>query len=66
MNLFGQLNANPVAALNQVLGGIMFFGDTSMYDYYFTPQMNYNAHAFARVEANKNMLVPGSDAFKQA
>ena len=66
LNLFGQLNANPVAALNQVLGGIMFFGDTSMYDYYFTPQMNYNAHAFARVEANKNMLVPGSDAFKQA
>ena len=28
--------------------------------------MNYNAHAFARDEANKNMLVPGSDAFKQA
>ena len=57
INLFGQLNANPIAALNQVLGGIMFYGDTSMYDYYFTPQMNYNAHAFARVEANKNMLV---------
>ena len=66
LNLFGQVNANPVAALNTVLGGILFYGDTSMYDYYFTPEMNYNAHAFARSEANKNMLVPGSDEFKQA
>ena len=28
--------------------------------------MNYMAHAFARGEADKNMLVPGSDAFKAA
>ena len=41
LNLFGQVNANPVAALNTLLGGIMFYGDTSMFDYYFTPQMNY-------------------------
>jgi hypothetical protein len=25
LNLFGQVNPNPVAALNQILGGIMFF-----------------------------------------
>ena len=66
LNLFGQVNPNPVAALNTLLGGIMFYGDTSMFDYYVTPKMNYQAHAFARGEANKNMLVPGTDAFKQA
>jgi outer membrane receptor protein involved in Fe transport len=49
-----------------MLGGILFYGETSMYDYLVTPQMNYRAHAFARGEANKNMLVPGSDAFKAA
>ena len=66
LNLFGQINPNPTAAINSMLGGIMFFGDTSMYDFLVTPQMNYRAHAFARGEANKNMLVPGSDAFKAA
>jgi outer membrane receptor protein involved in Fe transport len=66
LNLFGQINPNPIAALNSVLGGILFGGDTSMFDRYVTPKMNYMAHAFARGEADKNMLVPGSDAFKQA
>ena len=65
LNLFGQNNPNPITALNNVLGGILA-GDTSMYDRNFTRNMNYNAHAFARSEADKNMLVPGSDAFKQA
>jgi len=66
LNLFGQINPNPIAALNSVLGGILFGGDTSMFDRYVSPKMNYMAHAFARGEADKNMLVPGSDAFKQA
>ena len=66
LNLFGQVNPNPLVAVNSMLGGILFYGDTSMFDYYVTPKMNYMAHAFARGEADKNMLVPGSDAFKAA
>ena len=66
LNLFGQINPNPIAAVNTVLGGILFGGDTSMFDRYVSQKMNYTAHAFARGEANKNMLVPGSDAFKAA
>jgi len=66
LNLFGQVNPNPLIAVNQMLGGILFYGETSMFDYYVTPKMNYMAHAFARGEADKNMLIPGSDAFKAA
>ena len=49
-----------------MLGGILFYGDTSMFDALVTPQMNYLAHAFARGEADKNMLMPGSDGFNTA
>ena len=66
LNLFGQVNPNPLIAVNSMLGGILFYGETSMFDYYVTPKMNYMAHAFARGEADKNMLVPGSDAFNAA
>ena len=65
LNLFGQVNPNPLVAVNSMLGGILFYGDTSMFDRNVSPKMNYMAHAFARGEANKNMLVPGSDAFKK-
>ena len=66
LNLFGQINPNPNAAINSMLGGILFYGDTSMFDALVTPQMNYLAHAFARGEADKNMLMPGSDGFNTA
>ena len=64
--LAGQINPNPLAAINNILVGILFYGDTSMYDTWVTPGMNFNAHAAARAAANANMLVPGSAEFAQA
>ena len=65
-NLAGQIHPNPVTAINAMLSGILFGGDTSMYDRYVTPKMNYLAHGAARQAANANMLVPGSAAFNEA
>ena len=64
--LAGQINPNPLAAINNILVGILLYGDTSMYDTWVTPGMNFNAHAAARTAANANMLVPGSAEFAQA
>ena len=49
-----------------MLVGILFYGDTSMYDAVVSPAMNFNAHAAARTAANANMLVPGTAAFNAA
>ena len=65
-NLAGQIHPNPVTAINAMLSGILFGGDTSMYDRYVSPKMNYLAHGAARQTANANMLVPGSSAFNEA
>ena len=65
-NLAGQIHPNPVTAINAMLSGILFGGDTSMYDRYVSPKMNYLAHGAARQTANANMLVPGTTAFKEA
>ena len=64
--LAGQINPDPLAAINNMLVGILFYGDTSMYDTWVTPRMNFNAHAAGRTAANANMLVPGSAEFKAA
>ena len=64
--LAGQIHPNPVTAINAMLSGILFGGDTSMFDRYVTPKMNYLAHGAARQAANANMLVPGSAAFNEA
>ena len=64
--LAGQINPDPLAAINNMLVGILFYGDTSMYDTWVTPGMNFNAHAAGRTAANANMLVPGSPAFNEA
>ena len=58
--LAGQINPNPLAAIQNMLIGILVYGDTSMYDTWVTPGMNFNAHAAGRTAANTNMLVPGS------
>ena len=65
-NLAGQIHPNPVTAINAMLSGILFGGDTSMFDRYVSPKMNYLAHGAARQAANANMLVPGSPAFNEA
>ena len=65
-NLAGQIHPNPVTAINAMLSGILFGGDTSMFDRYVSPKMNYLAHGAARQAANANMLVPGSPEFKEA
>ena len=65
-NLAGQIHPNPVTAINAMLSGILFGGDTSMFDRYVSPKMNYLAHGAARQAANANMLVPGSAAFNEA
>ena len=65
-NLAGQIHPNPVTAINAMLSGILYGGDTSMFDRYVSPKMNYLAHGAARQAANANMLVPGSPAFKEA
>ena len=65
-NLAGQIHPNPVTAINAMLSGILYGGDTSMYDRYVSPKMNYLAHGAARQAANANMLVPGSGAFNEA
>jgi outer membrane receptor protein involved in Fe transport len=65
-NLVGQIHPDPVTGINAILSGILFGGDTSMYDRYVTPKMNYLAHGAARQAANANMLVPGSAAFNEA
>ena len=49
-----------------MLVGILFYGDTSMYDTWVTPGMNFHAHAAGRTAANANMLVPGSAEFNAA
>ena len=49
-----------------MLVGILFLGDTSMYDTWVTPGMNFNAHAAGRTAANANMLVPGIAEFNAA
>jgi iron complex outermembrane receptor protein len=64
--LAGQINPDPLAAINNMLVGILFYGDTSMYDTWVTPRMNFNAHAAGRTTANANMLVPGSPEFNAA
>ena len=64
--LAGQINPDPLAAINNMLVGILFYGDTSMYDTWVTPRMNFNAHAAGRTAANANMLVPGSTEFNAA
>ena len=64
--LAGQINPNPLVAINDILVGILFYGETSMYDDLVTPRMNFNAHAAGRTAANANMLVPGSTAFNEA
>ena len=65
-NLAGQIHPNPVTAINAMLSGILYGGDTSMFDRYVSPKMNYLAHGAARQAANANMLVPGSSAFNEA
>ena len=65
-NLAGQIHPNPVTAINAMLSGILYGGDTSMFDRYVSPKMNYLAHGAARQAANANMLVPGSPAFNEA
>jgi outer membrane receptor protein involved in Fe transport len=65
-NLVGQIHPDPVTGINAILSGILFGGDTSMYDRYVTPKMNYLAHGAARQAANANMLVPGSPEFNEA
>ena len=64
--LAGLINPNPLGAINDMLVGILFFGDTSMYDALVTPGMNFQAHAAGRTAANANMLVPGSPEFNAA
>ncbi len=64
--LAGQIDPNPLTAINNMLVGILFLGDTSMYDTWVTPGMNFNAHAAGRTAANANMLVPGSAEFNAA
>ena len=64
--LAGQINPNPLAAINDMLVGILFYGETSMYDFLVTPSMNFVAHAAGRTAANANMLVPGSSEFNAA
>ena len=64
--LAGLINPNPLGAINDMLVGILFFGETSMYDTWVTPGMNFQAHAAGRTNANANMLVPGSAAFNAA
>ena len=49
-----------------MLVGILFYGDTSMYDALVNPAMNFQAHAAGRTNANQNMLVPGSPEFNAA
>ncbi len=64
--LAGQISPDPLVAINEMLVGILFFGETSMYDFLVNPSMNFVAHAAARTAANRNMLVPGSAAFNAA
>ena len=64
--LAGQINPNPLLAINDMLVGILFYGDTSMYDAVVNPSMNFAAHAAGRTAANANMLVPGSSEFNAA
>ncbi len=64
--LAGQINPNPLLAINDMLVGILFYGETSMYDVLVNPSMNFVAHAAGRTAANANMLVPGSTEFKAA
>ena len=64
--LAGQISPNPLVAINEMLVGILFYGETSMYDFLVNPSMNFVAHAAARTAANANMLVPGSPEFNAA
>jgi len=64
--LAGQINPNPLLAINDMLVGILFYGETSMYDFLVNPSMNFVAHAAGRTAANANMLVPGSPEFNAA
>ena len=64
--LAGQINPNPLVAINEMLVGILFYGETSMYDFLVNPSMNFVAHAAGRTAANANMLVPGSPEFNAA
>ena len=64
--LAGQISPNPLVAINEMLVGILFYGETSMYDFLVNPSMNFVAHAAARTAANRNMLVPGSPEFNAA
>ena len=64
--LAGLINPNPLGAINDMLVGILYYGETSMYDFLVNPQMNFQAHAAGRTNANANMLVPGSSAFNAA
>ena len=64
--LAGQINPNPLLAINDMLTGILYYGETSMYDFLVNPSMNFVAHAAGRTAANANMLVPGSPEFNAA
>jgi iron complex outermembrane receptor protein len=64
--LAAQISPDPLVAINEMLVGILFFGETSMYDFLVNPSMNFVAHAGARSIANRNMLVPGSPEFNAA
>ena len=67
--VFGLINPNPIQGLNTMLGAILFNGITD-----FNTLMgalgksggDIPAHIASRKAADMNMLVPGSDAFKQA
>tara|TARA_B100000989_G_scaffold296222_1_gene278998 strand:- start:1644 stop:4544 length:2901 start_codon:yes stop_codon:yes gene_type:complete len=64
--LAGQINPNPVLALNSMLIDMAIYGSTSMYDRLVSPATNLLAHAAGRQAANANMLLPGSKEFKAA
>ena len=64
--LAGLINPNPLLAINEMLVGILYYGETSMYDFLVNPSMNFQAHAAGRTAANANMLVPGSAEFNLA
>tara|TARA_B100001057_G_scaffold128966_1_gene128037 strand:+ start:143 stop:3043 length:2901 start_codon:yes stop_codon:yes gene_type:complete len=64
--LAGQISPDPLVAIGEMLTGILFYGETSMYDFLVNPSMNFVAHAGARTIANRNMLVPGSPEFNAA
>ena len=63
------VNPNPITALNTMVGNIVNNGITdfnSLMGALGKSGEDIPAHMFARNVANQNMLVPGSDAFKQA